>query len=89
MAFAELTVEQLDEMIAERGAVANIGQITDTVKRHLERRVKRGELGKYRGFWNTRSSIYGIGPLKTIYALPEVADEQIAVRDFYANQRDA
>lgn len=70
---AELTACQLDEMIAERGGVPNIGQITPTVQRHLERRVRRGELAKYRGYWTTLTPAYGFGPLKTIYAVPAFA----------------
>lgn len=62
-----LTAEAAERMLNE-SAVVNIGQISPELKRSLERRVRSGELFKYRGYWNTLSPDWGIGPLKTIYA---------------------
>lgn len=64
--------------IEERGAVPNIGQIDGVVKTDLERLVRQGRLRKYRGYWNTLSPDFGIGPLKTIYLGPLAANENQA-----------
>ena len=56
----------LIEAIRNR-AVPNIGQFDKATIRALEVAVKRGELSKYRGYWDTMSPVSGIGPLKTIY----------------------
>lgn len=60
----------LDEALRtlEIRPIADIGQLGPALRRQLDRRVKSGELIKYRGYWNTLSPHWGIGPLKTIYA---------------------
>ena len=54
--------------IVARGGVPNIGQIDKIVAKDLDRLVRQGVLVKYRGYWNTLSPDYGMGPLKTIWA---------------------
>lgn len=70
-----LTTAEVVDVINETGAIADIGQITPEVQRELKARVKAGALGQYRGYWDTKHSGFGMGPLKTIYALPAVATE--------------
>jgi hypothetical protein len=60
--------ETVERIINDAGALVNIGQISPAQQRMLERHVRRGSLVKYRGYWDTMSPHYGIGPLKTIYA---------------------
>lgn len=78
-----LTLQQAETMLNEQGAIVNIGQVGPTLKKALEKAVREGRLAKYRGHWDSMRAAFGIGPLKTIYALPEFAayvaesDEQI------------
>lgn len=65
-----LTTSQAVEIIHVQGYVPDIGQMPKLVRRDLDRMVKRGELCKYRGYWNTGSPAYGVGPLKTCFARP-------------------
>lgn len=62
------TAEVAERVLEMQGAIVDIGQVGPAMKRALERRVRSGELIKYRGYWNTLSPVWGIGPLKTIYA---------------------
>jgi len=70
-----LTTKQIETMINDQGAVVDIGQISDADARLLNRFAKQGKLIKYRGFWNNFSPLFGMGPLKTIWALPEFAKQ--------------
>lgn len=65
---SHITNETIEQIINEQGALVDIGQISPELKRSLERRVRSGELFKYRGHWDTLSPDWGMGPLKTIYA---------------------
>jgi hypothetical protein len=69
----EWTAETAYEMIEARGAVVNIGQVTPVARKWLDREARAGTLIKYRGYWDTLLPCAGMGPLKTIWALPEVA----------------
>lgn len=69
-----LSTQQIEQMLNERGAVVNIGQITDADVRLLNKAAKQGRLVKYRGKWDTLIPGCGIGPDKTIWALPEFAE---------------
>jgi hypothetical protein len=59
-------------------AIVDLGQVPAWMRKQLDARVKSGELAKYRGHWNTLSPVYGMGPLKTIWATPEVATVALA-----------
>ncbi len=61
-----LSRQHIEEAIQGNGLV-NIGQLSRSDVAWLEGRARRGEIFKYRGYWNTLSADYGIGPLKTIY----------------------
>jgi hypothetical protein len=63
-----MTSQTADQVLNAQGSIVNIGQIGPELKRSLERRVRSGELIKYRGHWDTLSPDFGLGPLKTIYA---------------------
>lgn len=54
--------------------VCNIGQVGKADARALDKLVRSGSLTKWRGYWFPVSGApFGIGPLKTCYALPEIA----------------
>ena len=65
----EWTADTAREMIEARGAVADIGQVTPIARKWLDREAQAGRLVKYRGYWDTLLPAFGIGPLKTIWAL--------------------
>lgn len=67
------TAETAEQMIEARLAVVDIGQVTPAAKKWLEAEAKVGRLVKYRGYWDTLLTYTGMGPLKTIWATPEVA----------------
>lgn len=69
-----LTTSQIEQMLNERGAVVDIGQIAGADVRLLNKAAKQGRLVKYRGKWNTLIPGVGIGPDKTIWAIPEFAE---------------
>lgn len=71
---AELSIADADLIIAERGWLPDIGQIPPAVLTHLRRRRRVGEIGCYQGHWNTGLPNLGMGPLKTIYAKPEIVE---------------
>lgn len=62
--------EAVEQIINESGALVNVGQISPAQQRALEKCVRLGNLVKYRGYWNTLSPDFGMGPLKTIYGRP-------------------
>lgn len=70
------TPEATDKVLQERGYIVCIGQVPDTTRRHLEKRVRRGDLAKWRARWNAPFGGYGIGPLKTVYGLPHLSPEK-------------
>jgi len=54
--------------------VPNIGQIDHMGKLALERAVRAGKLAKWRGHWHpVTGAHFGLGPLKTCYGRPDVA----------------
>ena len=60
--------------LERNGAIVSLGQVPPAMKRQLDRIARAGTLVKYRGHWNTLSPVTGTGPLKTIWALPEIAE---------------
>lgn len=61
---------------AKREVIANIGQITATEKRLLDKAVKRGEIAKWRGKWHpVAGAPFGIGPDKTCYGPKALRDQ--------------
>ena len=58
-----MTLTEALIVIDKDGSIPNIGQFSPDAKRMLDRMVKKGFLGKTRGYW----SVPGLGPLKTIY----------------------
>jgi hypothetical protein len=72
MTRASYTTRSALRTIVLRGGVPDIGQIDGAVARDLDRLVHQGVLVKYRGYWDTLSPDFGLGPLKTIWA-PAVA----------------
>ena len=61
--------------LAKSGHIVALGQIPDWMKKQLDAHAKAGRLVKYRGHFNTGQRTFGMGPLKTIWALPEIAEE--------------
>lgn len=68
-----LTLQQAEDMLNERGAIVNIGQVGPTLQKALNKAVRAGRLVKYRGHWDSFQASFGMGPLKSIYALPAFA----------------
>ena len=60
--------------IEEQGSIVQLGQIGPFVQRRLDALVRDGALVKYRGHWDTLLTFCGMGPLKTIWATPEIAE---------------
>lgn len=55
--------------------IVNIGQVSAAEAKLLNKAVRRGELKKWRGHWHpVAGAPFGLGPLKTCWGLPEVAD---------------
>lgn len=69
-----LTAKEIEAQLFERGAIADIGQIDAAHRRWLDKNAKAGALIKYRGRWDSLHPSFGIGPLKSCWALPELAD---------------
>jgi hypothetical protein len=67
-----LTVQQAEQVLRDRGCIVNIGQIDATLKRRLDKAVREGRLAKWRATWTAPLGGFGIGPLKTVYGLPEL-----------------
>lgn len=59
--------------IEKQGAIVDLGQVPEWMKRQLNVRAKDGTLVRYKGHWNTLLPTMGMGPLKTIWATPEIA----------------
>lgn len=58
---------------AEVGVVVDIGQISQSDRRVLEKAVRSGRLVKWRGYWHpVTGADWGIGPLKTCYGTPSL-----------------
>lgn len=73
----------LDDVLAGRDVVPDIGQVKGAWKRQLEKEVKAGRLTKWRGKWfPCAGSPFGIGPDKTCYGTPEL-------RDYFAGMKTA
>jgi hypothetical protein len=68
------TADTFNSALEKSGYVVDLGQIADWMKPQLAKFIKAGRLVKYRGYWNTGHAAFGMGPLKTIYAYPEVAE---------------
>lgn len=58
-----LTIDWL-AVVHER-PICCLGQIPDDQRRKLDRLAKQGKLIKFQAYWNTMSSQFGLGPLKT------------------------
>lgn len=69
-----LSTDQIETMLTERGAIANIGQITASDVRLLDKAAKAGRLIKYRGHWGSKHPSFGTGPLKSCWARPDMAE---------------
>lgn len=70
-----ITIDQAQAAIGAGEVLVNIGQIGTDVQRALDRAVKQGSVRKWRGYWfPVAGAHFGIGPLKSCYALPETAD---------------
>src|SRR5690242_19425877 len=59
--------------LEKNGSIVDIGQVPAWMRRDLNKLAKTGKLIKYRGHWDTLLPFAGLGPLKTIWALPEIA----------------
>lgn len=57
------------------GYIVDLGQVPDWMKRQLNSFVKKGLMVRYRGHWDTLHASFGMGPLKTIWAIPEIAEK--------------
>lgn len=66
------TAEFFNERIAEKGYVADIGQIGPELKKRINRAIRAGTVVKYRGYWDTGHACFGMGPLKSCYTSAEV-----------------
>lgn len=66
--------EMGNRALREQGAIVDLGQVPVWMRKQLDAEVAAGRLAKYRGHWNTLSPAHGIGPLKTIWARPEIAE---------------
>lgn len=65
--------------------VPNIGQIDDAARKSLERLVKLGAVAEWRGKWFPQAgSPFGMGPDKTCYGLPEVAEYFTSMKAAFA-----
>lgn len=70
-----ITKDQAEAAIGAGEVLVNIGQIGSDVQRLLDRAVKQGTVRKWRGYWfPIAGAHFGIGPVKSCYALPFVAD---------------
>lgn len=56
------------------GAIVDLGQVPGWMRKQLDATAKTGALIKYRGHWDTLLIFTGMGPLKDIWALPEIAE---------------
>jgi hypothetical protein len=59
--------------LEKNGAVVDLGQVPAWMKKQLDAMAEAGSLVRYRGHWNTLLPNMGMGPLKTIWAVPEIA----------------
>lgn len=60
--------------IERDGHAVDIGQIGPVARKAFDKLVRQGALVKYRGYWTTLHAAFGMGPLKTIWAIPEIAE---------------
>lgn len=60
------------ETLHNAGAIVDLGQIGPFVRRMLTRLEKQGVIVRYKGHFDTLQREFGIGPLKTIWAIPEI-----------------
>lgn len=60
--------------LEQSGAIVDLGQVPPWMKKQLDAHTKAGQLVKYRGHWDTLLTFVGMGPLKTIWACPEIAE---------------
>lgn len=62
--------------------VVDIGQITPVMKAVMDRAVRAGKLAKWRGKWfPLAGASCGIGPDKTCWSTPEVAQFFVEMKD--------
>lgn len=59
--------------LEKSGAIVDLGQVPAWMRKQLNETAKSGALVKYKGYWDTLTTFTGTGPLKDIWALPEVA----------------
>lgn len=77
----------LADVLSGRDVVADIGQVKGAWKRRLEKEVRAGRLRKWKGHWfPTPGAHFGLGPLKTCYGTPELADTFAALRSQFPNR---
>lgn len=70
-----MTREQAQEIIGRGDVLVNIGQVDAALQKSLDLSVKTGLIVKWRGYWHpVPGAHFGIGPLKSCYGLPEVAE---------------
>lgn len=62
--------------------IVDIGQITPEAQRDLARKVRSGELAKWRGHWfPVAGASFGLGPLKNCYGTVEQRDYLLGLSD--------
>ena len=80
----------LADVLAGRDVVADIGQVKGAWRRQLEKEIRAGRLTKWKGHWYPNAgSPWGMGPLKTCYGIPEIAEHFAALRASFEKQRRA
>jgi hypothetical protein len=67
--------DHIAERLSAGEVIADIGQIFPELERQIMKHVKAGRLASWRGRWfPVAGAPFGIGPLKTCYGLPHVAE---------------
>lgn len=80
----------LADVLAGRDVVPNIGQVKGAWKAALEKEVRAGRLTKWKGHWYpVAGAPWGMGPLKTCYGLPEIAEHFASIKHFCPDLRPA
>jgi len=72
------------EAIKVSGYAVDIGQVGPEAKRALDSLARQGVVVKYRGHWDTGHAAFGMGPLKTIWAVPHIADQAAKIAATFA-----
>lgn len=61
--------------------IVNIGQVSPAEQSALNKAVRAGKLAKWRGHWHpVAGAPFGIGPLKTCWGLPAIAEHFASFR---------